>query len=238
MKSIYHPSDSRGYADHGWLKSYHTFSFANYFDPERIHFGALRVINDDNVTGGMGFGAHSHSDMEIISIPLSGFLKHGDNIGNSGIITPGEIQVMSAGTGITHSEMNGKENEPVKFLQIWVLPNKKGVEPRYQQLDIDSSKVNEFVQILSPNPEDDGVWIHQDAWFSMGHLTAGNSQNYQLHNANNGVYVFVIEGKISVNGQNLNERDGLGVWEIDLLEINAHTDAKVLLMEVPMVYPS
>ncbi len=235
MKTIYHASDSRGDANHGWLKSKHTFSFANYHDPERMGFGALRVINDDFVIGGQGFGKHSHRDMEIISIPLSGKLGHGDNIGNNGIIETGEIQVMSAGTGITHSEMNGDDKEEVKFLQIWVIPNKMNVEPRYQQVRMDDIlKPNEFNQVLSPNADDAGVWIHQDAWFSMGDFDKGVTHTYQLKDPNNGVYVFVISGKVVVNGNTLDTRDGLGVWDTKNFTMDVIDDAKVLLMEVPM----
>ena len=235
MKTIYHASDSRGDANHGWLKSKHTFSFANYHDPERMGFGALRVINDDFVIGGQGFGKHSHRDMEIISIPLSGKLGHGDNIGNNGIIETGEIQVMSAGTGITHSEMNGDDKEEVKFLQIWVIPNKMNVEPRYQQIRMDDIlKPNEFNQVLSPNADDAGVWIHQDAWFSMGDFDKGLTQTYELKNPNNGVYIFVISGKAVVNGNTLDTRDGLGVWDTKNFTMDVIDDAKVLLMEVPM----
>lgn len=235
MKTIYHAADSRGNANHGWLKSKHTFSFANYHDPERMGFGALRVINDDFVIGGQGFGKHSHRDMEIISIPLSGKLGHGDNIGNNGIIETGEIQVMSAGTGITHSEMNGDDKEEVKFLQIWVIPNKMNVEPRYQQIRMDDIlKPNEFNQVLSPNADDAGVWIHQDAWFSMGDFDKGITQTYELKNPNNGVYIFVISGKVVVNGNTLDTRDGLGVWDTKNFTMDVIDDAKVLLMEVPM----
>ena len=235
MKTIYHAADSRGDANHGWLKSKHTFSFANYHNPERMGFGALRVINDDFVIGGQGFGKHSHRDMEIISIPLSGKLGHGDNIGNNGIIETGEIQVMSAGTGITHSEMNGDDKEEVKFLQIWVIPNKMNVEPRYQQVRMDDIlKPNEFNQVLSPNADDAGVWIHQDAWFSMGDFDQGVTQTYQLKDPNNGVYVFVISGKVVVNGNTLDTRDGLGVWDTKNFTMDVIDDAKVLLMEVPM----
>ena len=235
MKTIYHAADSRGDANHGWLKSKHTFSFANYHDPERMGFGALRVINDDFVIGGQGFGKHSHRDMEIISIPLSGKLGHGDNIGNNGIIETGEIQVMSAGTGITHSEMNGDDKEEVKFLQIWVIPNKMNVEPRYQQVRMDDIlKPNEFNQVLSPNADDAGVWIHQDAWFSMGDFDKGVTHTYQLKDPNNGVYVFVISGKVVVNGNTLDTRDGLGVWDTKNFTMDVIDDAKVLLMEVPM----
>ena len=237
MKTIYHAADSRGDANHGWLKSKHTFSFANYHNPERMGFGALRVINDDFVIAGQGFGKHSHRDMEIISIPLSGKLGHGDNIGNNGIIETGEIQVMSAGTGITHSEMNGDDTEAVKFLQIWVIPNKMNVEPRYQQIRMDDIlKPNEFNQVLSPNADDAGVWIHQDAWFSMGDFDKGITQTYELKNPNNGVYIFVISGKVVVNGNTLDTRDGLGVWDTKSFTMDVEEDTKVLLMEVPMSF--
>ncbi|WP_201540032.1 pirin family protein [Psychrobacter sp. 1044] len=235
MKTIYHAADSRGDANHGWLKSKHTFSFANYHNPERMGFGALRVINDDFVIGGQGFGKHSHRDMEIISIPLSGKLGHGDNIGNEGIIETGEIQVMSAGTGITHSEMNGDANEPVKFLQIWVIPNKMGVTPRYQQVRMDEHmQANEFNQVLSPNADDAGVWIHQNAWFHMGNFNKGVTQTYDLKDVNNGVYVLVLEGKVTINGNVLDTRDGLGISDTKSFTMDATEDARVLLMEVPM----
>ena len=237
MKTIYHAANSRGDANHGWLKSKHTFSFANYHNPERMGFGALRVINDDFVIGGQGFGKHSHRDMEIISIPLSGKLGHGDNIGNNGIIETGEIQVMSAGTGITHSEMNGDDKEDVKFLQIWVIPNKMNVAPRYQQVRMgDIMQPNTFNQVLSPNAEDAGVWIHQNAWFSMGDFEQGVTQNYTLNDANNGVYVFVIEGSVTINNNVLNTRDGLGVWDTKSMTMDVLENSKVLIMEVPMTF--
>ena len=235
MRTIYQAADSRGDANHGWLKSKHTFSFANYHNPERMGFGALRVINDDFVIAGQGFGKHSHRDMEIISIPLSGKLGHGDNIGNNGIIETGEIQVMSAGTGITHSEMNADDHEAVSFLQIWVIPNKMNAEPRYQQIRMDElMKPNAFNQILSPNSDDAGVWIHQDAWFSMGDFDKGVTETYQLKNPNNGVYIFVISGKVVINGNTLDTRDGLGVWDTKNFTMDVLDGAKVLLMEVPI----
>ncbi|GJJ79902.1 pirin family protein [Pasteurella canis] len=235
MKTIYHSANSRGNADHGWLKSRHTFSFGHYYDPSRVNFGVLRVINDDFVEGGMGFGTHPHNNMEIISIPLSGDLAHKDSMGNGSIIRNGDIQVMSAGTGITHSEMNPNADIPVKFLQIWVIPNKRNVEPRYQQITIaDNAKPNDFQQILSPNPDDEGVWIHQDAWFSLAKFDKGIAKNYSLNKAGNGVYAFVIKGQANVAGVDLNERDGLGVWDTDNLDIVASSDAEILLMEVPM----
>ena len=235
MKTIVHKANTRGDANHGWLKSKHTFSFANYYNPERMGFGALRVINDDHVEGGMGFGTHPHRDMEIISIPTEGKLAHKDTIGTNGIIESGEIQVMSAGTGIAHSEMNGNADVPVKFFQIWVMPNKQGVEPRYQQLKIaDMLKPNEFGQILSPNPEDAGVWIHQDAWFHMGNLDKGVSASYELKGNQHGVYAFVIEGKVKVGDEVLDTRDGMGIIDTKGFEVEALEDSRVLLMEVPM----
>ena len=169
MKTVLHTSDTRGYADHGWLKSYHTFSFANYHDPERMHFGVLRVLNDDEVAPGRGFGTHPHSNMEIVSIPLEGDLEHKDSMGNTTVINEGDIQVMSAGTGVHHSEFNKNKDRSVKFLQIWVIPNRKDVTPRYDQISIrDMQRNNTFYQILSPNKDDEGVWIHQDAWFHIG----------------------------------------------------------------------
>lgn len=235
LNTIYQPADSRGVANHGWLQSRHTFSFANYYEPARMSFGVLRVLNDDRVAGGMGFGMHPHNNMEIISIPLSGDLAHKDSMGNGGVIKNGDIQVMSAGTGITYSEMNANVDVPVKFLQIWVVPNKHGIEPRYQQISLDGLiGQNRFGQILSPNADDAGVWIHQDAWFSLGHFDAGNSTDYQIKRTGNGVCVFVISGKVRVNGYLLNDRDGLGVWNTDRLDVVADTDAKVLLMDVPM----
>ena len=235
MKTIVHKANTRGDANHGWLKSKHTFSFANYYNPERMGFGALRVINDDHVEGGMGFGTHPHRDMEIISIPTAGKLAHKDTIGTNGIIESGEIQVMSAGTGIAHSEMNGNADVPVKFFQIWVMPNKQGVEPRYQQLKIaDMLKPNEFGQILSPNPDDAGVWIHQDAWFHMGNLDKGVSASYELKGNQHGVYAFVIEGKVKVGDEVLDTRDGMGIIDTKGFEVEALENSRVLLMEVPM----
>ena len=236
MKTIYHAADSRGDANHGWLKSRHTFSFANYYHPKRMGFGALRVINDDFVIGGHGFGKHSHRDMEIISIPLLGKLGHGDNLGNNGVIETGEIQVMSAGTGITHSEMNGDDQDDVRFLQVWVIPNKMNTKPRYQQIRLDDIlKPNVFNQVLSPNADDAGVWIHQDAWFSMGNFDKGVTQTYPLKNPNNGVYIFVISGTVVINGNTLATRDGFGIWDTKDVSMDVKEDANVLLMEVPMI---
>ncbi|MFO7829759.1 MAG: pirin family protein [Bacteroidales bacterium] len=235
MKTILHKSDSRGHADHGWLKTYHTFSFASYYNPERIHFGALRVLNDDTIAAGEGFGTHPHDNMEIITIPLYGDLEHKDSMGNAGIIKSGDLQVMSAGSGIQHSEFNANPDKDVKLLQIWVFSNKKDVEPRYDQISIsDIAKENELFQILSPDKNDEGVWIHQDAWFHMGNLKSGWQGEYQLKGKNHGVYIFVIEGSISIENQQLNKRDGLGISEIKNFGISASENSKILLMEVPM----
>jgi redox-sensitive bicupin YhaK (pirin superfamily) len=235
MKTILHKSETRGHVNHGWLDSHHTFSFANYYNPERVQFGALRVLNDDRVAAGEGFGTHPHDNMEIVSIPLFGELEHKDSMGNHGVITTGEIQVMSAGTGIFHSEFNKNKDKEVRFLQIWVLPNKKNVTPRYDQISInDIVKPDELCQILSPNPNDQGVWIHQNAWFHIGELSEGWEGKYQLKSPGNGVYFFVIEGGVTVAGQALNRRDGFGVSEIDEIEITANSLTKLLVMEVPM----
>tara|TARA_R110002051_G_scaffold13340_1_gene44690 strand:+ start:694 stop:1416 length:723 start_codon:yes stop_codon:yes gene_type:complete len=233
--TVLHKANTRGHANHGWLDSHHTFSFANYHNRERMNFGVLRVLNDDIVDGGMGFGTHPHSNMEIISIPLEGDLQHKDSMGNVAVISQGDVQVLSAGTGISHSEQNKNTDRAVKFLQIWVFPNKQNVTPRYDQISIgDLEKKNELYQVLSPNPDDAGVWIHQDAWFFMGNLEAGISREYNIHKPGNGIYVFVLEGDVTIDGQALNKRDGYGIWDADGIQIKADTDAKMLVMEVPM----
>ncbi len=235
MQYIIHPSASRGQANHGWLKSRHSFSFAHYFNPERMHFGVLRVLNDDQVAGGMGFGTHPHDNMEIISIPLKGDLEHQDSMGNVAVIKEGDVQVLSAGTGITHSEKNKNQDQEVHFLQIWLFPRQQNVKPRYDQISVkDIAVKDEFYQILSPNKEDQGVWIHQDAWFHLGDFSQGIEKEYLLKQKENGVYVFVLEGSLEVEGQQLNPRDGMGIWETDSLRVKALSEARVLLMEVPM----
>ena len=232
----YHSSDSRGDANHGWLHSRHTFSFAGYHDPERVHFGMLRVLNDDFVAPGMGFGTHPHDNMEIISIPLEGDLEHKDSMGNVAVIKHGDIQVMSAGSGITHSEYNRNKNSPVKFLQIWIFPNKRNVTPRYDQITLDlNDRHNRLQQILSPSPEDEGVWIHQDAWFHLGNFDEGMAQTYSMKLSGNGVYAFVLKGSFEVDGHILKNRDGLGIWETDSFNLlSKEAGSEILLMEVPM----
>lgn len=234
--SVIHKADSRGKADHGWLVSNHTFSFANYHNPERMHFGVLRVLNDDKVDAGRGFGTHPHDNMEIISIPLEGDLEHKDSMGNSAIIKSGDIQVMSAGTGIMHSEFNKNADSLVKFLQIWVYPNKRNVTPRYDQITLDKTKSkNKFQQILSPNADDEGVWIHQDAWFHLGNFENNTETNYQIKKKGNGMYAFILKGTAEIEGQQLETRDGFGVWDISNLNIKATAEnTEILLMEVPM----
>ena len=235
-QTILHKAETRGDANHGWLHSRHTFSFADYYDPDRMHFGALRVLNDDRVEAGMGFGTHPHENMEIVSIPLEGDLEHKDSMGNVSVIKSGDVQVMSAGTGITHSEYNKNKDRVVKFLQIWVIPNKNNVKPRYGQITlINSDRHNTFQQILSPNADDAGVWIYQDAWFHLGQFDKGVSTSYTIKKKGNGVYAFIIKGGVSIEGNNLNERDGLGIWDTNNISIKANSqNAEVLLMEVPM----
>ena len=236
--SRFHKADTRGHANLNWLNSYHTFSFSNYYDPDRMNFGAIRVLNDDTVTKGMGFGTHSHENMEIISIPLSGDLEHKDSMGNSTVIRSGDIQVMSAGSGIKHSEYNHSKDSVVKFLQIWVIPNQKNVTPRYDQMTLNPiDSKNKLQQILSPNPDDEGVWIHQDAWFHLGSFDNNLETTYIVKKEGNGVYFFVINGSFTVNDQTLDTRDGLGIWDVNQFEIKSNSEeSKVLIMEVPMKF--
>lgn len=235
MQKVLHKAHTRGHANHGWLDSHHSFSFANYYNPERMNFGVLRVLNDDKVSPGMGFGTHPHQDMEIISIPLQGDLEHKDSMGNTTVIREGDVQVMSAGTGVHHSEYNKNSDREVHFLQIWVFPREKNVSPRYDQISLrDIKKDNSFYQVLSPDPEDQGVWIHQDAWFSLGNFEKGVEETYNIHRQANGIYVFVLEGDVVVEGEQLANRDGMGIWDVDMITVRASTDARILIMEVPM----
>ncbi|MBK7886102.1 MAG: pirin family protein [Bacteroidetes bacterium] len=233
--TILHKSASRGQANHGWLDSKHTFSFANYYNPDRMHFGVLRVLNDDTVAPGMGFGTHPHDNMEIISIPLEGDLEHKDSMGNVTVIKNGDIQVMSAGTGIQHSEYNKNKDKTVKFLQIWLFPKEKNVKPSYDQITLnEEDRHNKLQQILSPNANDAGVWIHQDAWFHLGKLDKGTSIEYKVNKKGNGVYVFLLHGEMKINDQLIEKRDGFGIWDVDTLQITAQDNSEVLVMEVPM----
>jgi quercetin 2,3-dioxygenase len=236
MKTIFFSNTDRGHANHGWLNSYHTFSFAGYHNPSKMNFGALRVLNDDTVNGGMGFSKHPHDNMEIVSIPLEGGLEHQDSMGNKTLIKKGEVQIMSAGTGVFHSEKNESGKAPVKFLQIWVFPDKKNIEPRYDQKIFDlAARKNKFQTVVSPlGTSDEGVKINQNAWFSLVDLENGNALTYNLKDKNNGVYVFVLEGELEIDGQKLSKRDGLGITETEFVTIKSSQDAEVLLMEIPM----
>ncbi len=235
MNTVLHRADTRGHANHGWLDSRHTFSFAHYYDPARMHFGVLRVLNDDWVDGGKGFGTHPHDNMEIISIPLVGDLEHKDSMGNRAVIRQSDVQIMSAGTGIYHSEYNHHADKKVNFLQIWVFPKQRDITPRYDQKTFEpATRQNKFQTVVNPLGHDGGVGINQDAWFSLGNLNAGFETTYQIRQKNNGVYAFVIGGQVTINGHTLHPRDGFGIWNVDTLQIKADTSAEVLLMDVPM----
>ena len=235
MNTVLHKANTRGHANHEWLQANHSFSFANYYNPERMHFGVLRVLNDDTIAPAMGFPTHPHDNMEIITIPLEGDLEHKDNMGNGTIIKNGDIQVMSAGTGITHSEFNANKETHCKLLQIWLFPNKRNVTPRYDQITIRQlAKKNSLYQVLSPTSEDDGVWIHQEAWFNIGEYDVTTEEKYTLNLSQNGVYLFVIEGQISIENQTLEKRDGFGIWNTSEITFRAEKSTKVLVMELPM----
>lgn len=236
MNKTIHRAETRGHANHGWLDTHHTFSFAGYYDPRRVHFGALRVLNDDAVAPGEGFGTHPHDNMEIVSIALEGALQHGDSMGNMQVLRPGEIQVMSAGTGITHSEMNASATEPVKFLQIWVLTDAQGHTPRYNQLELAPARRNELRTIVAPEGRGDEHvgWIHQDAWFSTLDLDKDHTVEYRMKTPGHGAYVFVIEGNVKLADEELGPRDGVGITDTDGFLIKGDTDARVLIIEVPM----
>ncbi len=235
MNTIIHKADSRGIANHGWLIAKHSFSFADYYNPERMNFGVLRVLNDDIIAGGKGFGTHPHDNMEIITIPLKGALEHKDNMGNGTIIKKGDVQVMSAGKGIMHSEFNANQDIEVNLLQIWLLPNRKNVKPRYAQRSFENiEKKNEFYQILSPSKDEQELWIHQNAWFYLGEFAVPVKSTYNLNDKSNGVYIFIIEGVADIAGFDLNKRDGIGIWDSENIEINTKPNTKILLMELPM----
>lgn len=235
MNWVFHEGEKRGKADFGWLQARQSFSFGRWFDPEKVHFGALRVLNDDYIAGGRGFDTHAHDNMEIITIILNGALRHKDSMGHEAVIVPGDIQVMSAGTGITHSEFNHLDDTPCKLLQLWIFPKKKGVEPRYGDMKVDTDMMkNSFTQIVSPDPIDKGSWIHQDAWLHLGKLDKKSAHIYEIKKEANGVYVFVIEGEIEIEGQVIKKRDALGVWDTSAINIKVVEDAYILLVDVPM----
>lgn len=236
MKTIFYPANERGKSDHGWLKANFSFSFASYYHPDKIHFGALRVLNDDIIAGGMGFGTHPHDNMEIITIPLAGALEHKDSMGNRGVIHAGEVQVMSAGTGVQHSEFNHSKTEAANTLQIWLFPRERNVEPRYDQKDFKALfKQNQLTTLISPDKDGDALWINQDATFSMGSFDAGQHLNYTVSRPENGAYVFVLEGTVEIEGQVLNKKDALGIYETASVKIDASEDTRLLIIDVPML---
>ena len=235
MDKVIHKADTRGYANHGWLESYHSFSFASYYNPKRMQFGTLRVLNDDRVAPGMGFGTHPHQNMEIISIPLEGDLEHKDSIGNTAVIRQGDVQVMSAGTGVQHSEYNKNKDREVAFLQIWVLPDRPNVTPRYDQITLDPKQFNNaWFTLLGPRDKHDGLWIHQNAWFHLGEFNEQDTATYTIKEKGNGLYVFVLEGKVQVEDEFLGRRDALGVWNTEEVVFRMEDKSRLLLLEVPI----
>jgi len=236
MKTIFYPANERGTSDHGWLKANFSFSFASYYHPDKIHFGALRVLNDDIIAGGMGFGTHPHDNMEIITIPLSGALEHKDSMGNKGVIHAGEVQVMSAGTGVKHSEFNHSKTEAANTLQIWLFPRDRDVEPRYDQKDFKMSfEQNQLTTLISPDKNGEALWINQDATFSMGSFDAGQQIHYNITLPENGAYIFVLEGAVKINGQVLNKKDAIGVYDVSSIVIDTQESTRLLILDVPML---
>jgi redox-sensitive bicupin YhaK (pirin superfamily) len=233
MKTVFHAANSRGHADHGWLNAKHSFSFASWHNPERIHFGMLRVLNDDIVAGGMGFGKHPHDNMEIITIPLAGSIQHEDSMGFSEVIHAGEVQVLSAGTGIYHSEYNPSPDQELNLFQIWIFPKQKQVEPRYAQRKYELNE-GTFTELVGPEESGISTWIHQDAWLSMGAFKAGSSQEYQLKKQGNGIYLMLVEGQIKIGDQLLTQRDAIGISQTNQIQIEIEANAKILVIEVPM----
>lgn len=235
MTTTLFAADSRGYNDFGWLRTYHTFSFGEYFNADRVHFGALRVFNDDTVSGGRGFGTHPHNNMEIISIPLQGVLMHRDSMGHEQGLQPGDVQVMSAGTGLTHSEYNGTDTD-LKFLQIWIIPKLRNVEPRYDEvhLSVDAGR-GAFHTVVGPQGSGMPLFIHQDAYLSLATLEPNNATSYTLRDPSNGTFTFVIEGSATVNGIPLQRRDAVGITDASVLDVVATSPTSILTIEVPML---
>ena len=235
MNIMIHKSESRGHANHGWLDTYHTFSFRMYHEPSRIHFGMLRVLNDDFVIGGAGFGKHNHDNMEIISIPLQGSLAHSDSTGNEGVISTGDVQIMSAGSGIQHAEYNASETELVNFLQLWIIPKEKNIQPRYDQLSFTKEQLrNQLRPIVSATEKEGTLWINQDAELYLGEFDASIEISHDIKSANHGIYLFVIEGSLTIGDITLNKRDGIGIYDTDSVLATVHKHSKLLLIEVPI----
>ena len=240
MKTVVHKASDRGFANHGWLQANHSFSFANYYNPEKVHFGALRVLNDDVIAPKMGFGTHPHNNMEIITIPLKGVLKHRDNMHDKWqSVLPGEVQVMSAGTGVQHSEINGSTDEHLSLFQIWVMPNKQGVQPRYDQKTFEESGRENKLQTLVTSIDEDfegSLKIHQDAMLSRIDLDRDQVFEYTLKSNSHGVYVMTIHGNVSIDGKNLETRDAIGISDTKSFEVKTNDDSALLLIEVPMSF--
>ena len=235
MKTIFHKASERGHANHGWLNAHHSFSFASWQDSTKVHFGMLRVLNDDIIAPGTGFGMHPHDNMEIVTIPLSGTLEHKDSMGNIGVIKPNEIQAMSAGSGLMHSEYNHSKTEPINLLQIWVFPKVRNIEPRYdQRIFTEEEKNGKFKTIVAPVKADDVMWINQDAYFSIGKFKTGTTIDYSIQHKGNGAYIFMIEGNATIEGNTLGKRDAIGIWDTEKISLNTTSDAEILVIEVPM----
>ena len=235
MKKIIHKANDRGIQDHGWLKAAHSFSFAQYHDPSKMHFGLLRVLNDDIVAPGMGFGTHGHDNMEIVTIPLKGSLSHKDSLGSIGNISAGEVQMMSAGSGIEHSEFNGSSTEEVNLLQIWVFPKERNIQPRYDQQKYDlKTNNNSFVTLASSDKDPGIMWINQDASFNLGTFDKGTTTSYTFKYPGNGAYIFLIDGEIGVDGSILNSRDAVGVYDTGRIDISVRENSQILVIEIPM----
>lgn len=234
MKTTFYKADTRGHANHGWLDSWHTFSFAHYYDPNRSHFGALRVLNDDYIAPGMGFGTHPHDNFEIVTIPLEGAVEHRDSMGNHGIIKHGDVQIMSAGSGIAHSEYNASKDEALKLFQIWVFPKERNITPRYDQKTYPlEGRKNSWQVVVSPNHEG-AVWINQDAYFNLGHFDTNSNIDYKMNTKGNGVFLMVVNGEAEVDGLQLNSRDAMGVWDVDSVSIKTNAETELLAIEIPM----
>lgn len=235
MKKIVHRAADRGYADHGWLKANHSFSFANYHDPSKVHFGLLRVLNDDVIAPSMGFGFHPHDNMEIVTIPLQGGVKHRDNMGNEGVVQAGDVQIMSAGKGVMHSEHNASTTEFLNLFQIWVFPKERNITPRYDQKTFKAEdRAGKFQLLVSPEKDNGSLWINQDSWFSMAQFSAGSKTTYTINKPGNGAYLMVVDGEIELAGEKLNKRDAIGVSDISSLDIQFIKNSEILVIEVPM----
>ncbi len=236
MKKVIHKAEDRGYADHGWLKAHHSFSFAAYHDMSKVHFGELRVLNDDSIAPGMGFGKHPHDNMEIVTIPLSGAIKHADSMGNEGIIKAGDVQIMSAGKGILHSEFNASASEFLNLFQIWVFPKLRNIEPRYDQKTFSpEDRKGKFQVLVAPDKTEGSMWVNQDVWFNLGDFTAGQEIEYTPKLKGNGIYLMVVTGEVEVAGETLKKRDAIGLWELDKADIKVNSDAELLIIDVPMI---